>query len=141
MTRQFAVVAALFFAITAPAHAALNVSTSTTQAGAPANVTLSATFATTPSSVTVHFPPGLVGNPSGPKCPQATFVANGCPANTEVGTATAHAIVLGLPTDVGGGSRLRGRGRDGQPGMGGRGDGEEEDCEEGELAFHPPKAK
>lgn len=99
MTRQFAVLATLFFAITAPASAALNVSTSTLQAGAPANVTLSSTFTTTPSSVTVHFPPGLVGNPSGPKCPQATFLADACPSNTQVGTSTAHALIIGIPID------------------------------------------
>ncbi|MBX5470434.1 MAG: hypothetical protein IRZ21_11105 [Thermoleophilaceae bacterium] len=47
----------------------------------------------------IHLPPGLVGNPSAtPRCPQATFEANGCPSNTVVGSTTVHALawVLGL---------------------------------------------
>jgi hypothetical protein len=100
--RQFAVLLFAFFAVTAPAHAALTVTISTTEAGKAADVTLNATFATTPSSVTVHFPPGLVGDPSGPKCTQAAFLADACPAETRVGQATAHARILGLPIDSGG---------------------------------------
>ena len=77
MKRLLAV--ALFFLLSSPAHAALTVTTSTTQAGAPANVTINATFATTPSSVVLDLPPGLVGNPNAAaKCSQAAFEALGC---------------------------------------------------------------
>ena len=94
MKRLFAV--ALFFLLSSPAHAALTVTTSTTQAGAPANVTISATFATTPSSVVLDLPPGLVGNPNAAaKCSQAAFEALGCLPNAQVGTATALGFVPG----------------------------------------------
>lgn len=94
MKRLFAVL--LFFALSSPAHAALTVSTSTTQAGAPADVTINATFATTPSSVVLNLPPGLVGNPNAAaKCSQATFEALGCLPNAQVGTATALGFVPG----------------------------------------------
>jgi len=102
VTRQFAVLLFAFFAIAAPAQAGLTVNTSTTQAGAGAQLTLRATFASTPSSVAVHFPPGLVGDPSGLKCTQTDFLANACATNTQVGTSVAHAVVLGLPIDAGG---------------------------------------
>lgn len=86
----------LFFALSSPAHAALTVTTSTTQAGAPANVTINATFATTPSSVVLNLPPGLVGNPNAAaKCSQAAFEGLGCPLNSQVGTATALGFVPG----------------------------------------------
>ncbi len=85
MKRLFAVL--LFFALSSPAHAALTVTTSTTQAGAPADVTINATFATTPSSVVLNLPPGLVGNPNAAaKCSQAAFEALGCLPNAQVGT-------------------------------------------------------
>lgn len=94
MKRLFAVL--LFFALSSPAHAALTVTTSTTQAGAPADVRINATFATTPSSVVLNLPPGLVGNPNAtPKCSQAAFEGLGCPLNTRVGTATALGFVPG----------------------------------------------
>jgi hypothetical protein len=92
--RQFAVLAVLFFAITAPAHAGLTVTTSTLQAGDPADVTIHATFASTPSSIHLHLPPGLVGDPSGPKCSQAAFQGLGC-FTGQVGTASVSGLPLG----------------------------------------------
>ncbi len=92
MKRLLAV--ALFFLLSSPAHAALTVTTSTTQAGAPANVTINATFASTPSSIVLDLPPGLVGNPNAAaKCSQAAFEGLGCLPNAQVGTATALGIV------------------------------------------------
>jgi hypothetical protein len=97
--RQFAVLLVAFFAIAAPAHAALNVTTSTLEAGKPADMTLDATFASTPDSVAVHFPPGLVGNPNAPgltRCPVATFESLlGCPLSSRVGTANAGGFLPG----------------------------------------------
>ena len=93
MKRQFAVLAVLFFAITAPAHAGLTVTTSTTQAGAPADVTLDESFATATKHVVIHLPPGLVGNPNAAaKCSQASFNSLGCLPAAQVGTATANGL-------------------------------------------------
>jgi hypothetical protein len=95
VTRQFAVLFALFFAITAPAHAALTVTTNPTTAGAHAEVRIHATFDTAQGHVDLQLPPGLVGNPNAvPKCPQAQFESIIPCAGSEVGTA----IVSGLPT-------------------------------------------
>jgi len=91
--RQFAVLAVLFFAIAAPAHAGLTVTTSTTQAGAPADVTLDESFATATKHVVIHLPPGLVGNPNAAaKCSQASFNSLGCLPASQVGTATANGL-------------------------------------------------
>ncbi|HET6547186.1 MAG TPA: hypothetical protein VFG79_01935 [Solirubrobacter sp.] len=83
--------------LTAPAaHAAVTVTTSTTQAGAPADVTIDATFAQPPDSVNLHLPPGLVGNPNAaPRCPLASFRGPGCPLASQVGTASANGLPLG----------------------------------------------
>jgi hypothetical protein len=86
--------AALFFALTAPAHAAFTVTPSTTQAGEHAAIAIHADFASTPKSVALHFPPGLVGNPNAAaKCPVATFEAGLCPASSRVGTASANSAL------------------------------------------------
>ncbi|MDA0182518.1 hypothetical protein OJ997_19570 [Solirubrobacter phytolaccae] len=90
----------LFFALSSPAHAALTVSTSTTQAGRPADVTLEATFAAVPANVKLSLPPGLVGNPNADgvtKCPVATFRSGICPASSRVGSASAD---TSLPVPV-----------------------------------------
>lgn len=90
MKRLLAVL--LFFAVASPAHAALTVSTSTSQAGRPADVTINATFVTTPSSVVLALPPGLVGNPNAAgktKCPINTFRTGTCAGTAKVGEASA----------------------------------------------------
>ena len=98
MTRMPLVAVALFFALSAPAHAAFTVTPSTTQAGAHADVTIHADFGATPNRVALHLPPGLVGNPNAAaKCPVATFEAGGCPANSRVGSAIATPRTLPVP--------------------------------------------
>ncbi len=45
----------------------------------------------------LHLAPGLIGDPTAAaRCPQATFVAGGCAANTQVGTVAATIDVLSL---------------------------------------------
>src|SRR4051794_40753927 len=94
--------AALFFALTAPAHAAFTVTPSTTQAGDHASVAIHADFATTPSRVVLHFPPGLVGNPNAAtRCPIATFENGVCPAGSRVGSVVATPrLAIPIPGDV-----------------------------------------
>jgi hypothetical protein len=81
--------------------ATVSVTPSTTAAGAHPDVTVDEKFTYSGSDsvkdTTLHFPPGLIGNPlATPLCPQASFQADTCPANTQVGTTSVNATVFGL---------------------------------------------
>jgi hypothetical protein len=86
---------------------AFEVTPSTTAAGAHADVTISTSFTpydagapTRPRNLTFHLPPGLAGDPfATPRCTEAEYRADACPAATKVGTvaATATAIITLLP--------------------------------------------
>jgi hypothetical protein len=79
---------------------------STTQAADHPDVTLSVGRSGTADEdirdLTIDLPPGLIGNPeaANPKCTDAQFNADTCPANSEVGSvsAVASAVGLNLPT-------------------------------------------
>jgi hypothetical protein len=94
----------------APARAAFDVTAfevtpSDTAAGAHADVTIATSFSggEQPRNVTFHLPPGLAGDPfATPRCPEAEYRADTCPATTRVGSVAATARVLGLPQDVSG---------------------------------------
>ena len=105
--------AALVGLLAAPAHAAFEVTSfavtpASTAAGAHADVTIAAGFPAfavgnapqRPRDLVFHLPPGLAGDPfATPRCSEAAFRADGCPAATRIGgvAATADAVVLGLP--------------------------------------------
>ena len=104
---------ALLGLFAAPAHAAFAVTSfgvtpASTAAGAHADVTIAAAFppyaAGNPPQrardLVFHLPPGLAGDPfATPRCAEAAFRADACPAGTRIGSvaAAADAIVLGLP--------------------------------------------
>ncbi|HEY8582530.1 MAG TPA: hypothetical protein VIL49_06270, partial [Capillimicrobium sp.] len=97
--------AATALAVLAPASASaitidsLSTQPSGTQAGSHPNFTLSMNFGggSTPKSMRIELPPGFVGNPAAAaKCPQATFEAGGCGADSIVGTTTVR-TAAGLP--------------------------------------------
>ena len=102
-----AVVAA--FALPSAAAADVTVSSfsvtpTTTSAGANPDVTINEEFdygTTTTDSVkttTLHLPAGLLGNPQAtPKCSEADFEADTCPANTQVGETTVGTTVYVVP--------------------------------------------
>src|SRR5919201_1971081 len=77
----------------------VTVTPSTKVAGAHPNVAVDEVFTYSDStdsvkSTTLHFPPGLIGNPlATPLCSQADFQADTCPADTQVGTTTVTATV------------------------------------------------
>jgi hypothetical protein len=49
----------------------------------------------------IHLPPGVVGAATAtPLCTQAQFAAKACPANTQVGTTTTTATLLGVPAPL-----------------------------------------
>jgi hypothetical protein len=49
----------------------------------------------------IHLPPGEVGAATAtPLCTQAQFAAKACPANTQVGTTTTTATLLGIPAPL-----------------------------------------
>lgn len=49
----------------------------------------------------IHLPPGEVGAATAtPLCTQAQFAAKACPANTQVGTTTTIATLLGAPVPL-----------------------------------------
>jgi hypothetical protein len=51
--------------------------------------------------LTLHLAPGLLGDPTAAdKCPQATFLADGCPGSAQVGTVSATVLGLPLPGNV-----------------------------------------
>jgi hypothetical protein len=95
--------------LVAPASASASISsvkvtvTPTTKvAGAHPNVTVDEVFTYSDStdsvkSTTLHFPPGLIGNPlATPLCSQSDFQADACSAATQVGTTSVTATVAGL---------------------------------------------
>jgi hypothetical protein len=104
-------IAALAAALALPVAARADVSVTgfsvtptTTAAGAHPDVTVHEEFSYSDGSDSVkktvlHFPPGLLGNPQATAlCPMADFQNDACAANTEVGTITVTATILGVPT-------------------------------------------
>ena len=88
-------------ALGAISSAKVTVTPSTLAAGAHPNVTVVEQFTysggDTVKDTTLHFPAGLIGNPQAtPLCSQANFQADTCPANTQLGTTSVTATVLGL---------------------------------------------
>ena len=96
----------------APAGAAFDVTAfevtpATTAAGAHADVTIATSFTpydagapSRPRNITFHLPPGLAGDPfATPRCAEADYRADACPAATKVGSvaATATAVITLLP--------------------------------------------
>ena len=96
-----------------PAQAAFDVTAfevapSNTAAGAHADVTIATSFPPydagavpqRPRNITFHLPPGLAGDPfATPRCSEADYRADACPAATRIGSvaATATAIITLLP--------------------------------------------
>jgi hypothetical protein len=92
----------------APARAAVTISAfhvtpASTAAGAHSDVTIATSFdyGSTPSDgvrdLAVTLPPGMLGNPTvTPRCSQAAFAADSCPADTAVGTVSVVAQLAGL---------------------------------------------
>ena len=111
MLRAGLLTLALVLLTAAPARAAFDVTAfevtpADTAAGAHADVTIATSFTPyadggeQPRNVTFHLPPGLAGDPfATPRCSEADYRADACPAATKVGSvaASAQAIVLGLP--------------------------------------------
>ena len=97
----------------APARAAFDVTAfavtpSSTAAGAHADVTIAASFPPydaanppqRPRNVTFHLPPGLAGDPfATPRCKEAAYRADACPAATRIGSVAAKAtgVTLQIP--------------------------------------------
>jgi hypothetical protein len=86
--------------------AAFSVVPSTTAAGGHPEVTITEAFAytlgsqDTVKSATLHFPPGLLGNPQATnRCPPADFASDHCPSNTQVGMASVgvSVFIFGIP--------------------------------------------
>ena len=86
----------------APAGAAFDVTAfevtpATTAAGAHADVTIATSFTPygrreQPRNITFHLPPGLAGDPfATPRCSEAEYRADSCPAVTRVGSVAASA--------------------------------------------------
>ena len=78
---------------------------SSTQAGGHPNLTVSITRTGSDTEdlrdLTIDLPPGVIGNPEAvQKCSRADFMADACPAASQVGTAStvADAVGLNLPT-------------------------------------------
>jgi hypothetical protein len=102
-----ALLLAVVLVVLAPAAAAadfdvrsFSVTPSGLQAGSHPDVTISASF--TPYSPTtehvrdlvISLPPGLVGDPTAvPRCAQAAFEADTCPANTRVGATSVRTVI------------------------------------------------
>ena len=113
MLRAGLLTLAVVLAAAAPARAAFDVTSFTvapasTAAGAHADVTIAATFPAyaaadppqRPRNLTFHLPPGLAGDPfATPRCTEAAYRADACPAGTRVGSvaATATALITLLP--------------------------------------------
>jgi hypothetical protein len=103
-----AVVALL--ALPASAHASFDVSSFTvvpsgTAAGSHPDVSISLGFSGDEHvrDLTVSLPPGLIGNPNATaRCATASFQADGCAANTRVGSTAVQSTLLGLPVTADG---------------------------------------
>jgi hypothetical protein len=97
-------------ALLAPARAhaigvsSLSLASADPTAGAHSDFTLDVAFANASDDlkdVTVNLPTGLLGNPRAvPQCTEAQLSADGCPADSEVGTTSVMAQAAGLPVDV-----------------------------------------
>jgi hypothetical protein len=91
--------AALLIAVPASAQAltlsGLQAAPASTQAGAHSNFHLHMGFGGGQvKDLTVGLPPGMIGDPNAtPLCTVAQLNADGCPANTKVGSVTANATV------------------------------------------------
>jgi hypothetical protein len=95
--------------VATPARAAFEVTAfevtpSSTAAGAHADVTIATSFTPyaadtqQPRNVTFHLPPGLAGDPfATPRCSEADYRADACPAATKVGTVAATATAAVAP--------------------------------------------
>jgi hypothetical protein len=88
----------------APADAfdvtAFELTPSSTAAGAHADVTIATSFTPgeKPRNLVFHLPPGLAGDPfATPRCAEADYRADSCPAATKVGTVEADATVGPVP--------------------------------------------
>jgi hypothetical protein len=107
-------VAAAVLAAPGTASAAFDVTAfaltpSTTAAGAHADVTIATSFTPynmadpppQPRNVVFHLPPGVAGDPfATPRCGEAAYRADACPAAAKIGTVEARATpvpALGLP--------------------------------------------
>ena len=104
---------ALLLLAAAPAGAAFEITAfevtpSSTAAGAHADVTIAASFPPydagnppqRPRNVTFHLPPGLAGDPfATPRCKEAAYRADTCPAATRIGSVAAKAtgVTLQIP--------------------------------------------
>jgi hypothetical protein len=113
MLRAGTLTLALLLLAAAPARAAFDVTAfeltpSSTAAGAHADVTIATSFTPydmaeppqRPRTVVFHLPPGLAGDPfATPRCAEADYRADACPAASKVGTVEAQAtvVILGLP--------------------------------------------
>jgi hypothetical protein len=96
-------VASLCLALAPTAQAALGLQDLSAQpanlaAGANSDVNIHIGFSDPADQVkdlTVHLPPGLVGNPTAtPLCTVTQLNGDSCPANTQVGSVTAHVNVI-----------------------------------------------
>ena len=98
----------------------LSTAPTSTQAGSHPNFQLSLRFGgnSTPKSMSINLPPGFVGNPNAAtKCPQATFQAGGCGADSVVGSTTVYTNT-GLAAGSGGGGSGGGGSGGGSGGLG-----------------------
>jgi hypothetical protein len=85
---------------------ATSVTPANLQGGAHSDVAIEIGFTDASDDIhdlTIGLPPGLVGDPNAtPFCAAAALVADSCPANTIVGTATTNVTASGLPLTVNG---------------------------------------
>jgi hypothetical protein len=75
---------------------AFSVTPKSLQAGSHPDLTIHAEFSGSEHvrDLTISLPPGLVGDPSSkPRCTQAAFQADGCPAATRVGTTSVRTVI------------------------------------------------
>jgi hypothetical protein len=101
-----AVAAALLAPATAAAFGPKTASAAPASAQAGANSDFTVHFDVDESArdikgFVIHLPPGEVGAATAtPLCTQAQFAAKACPANTQVGTTTTIATLLGVPVPL-----------------------------------------
>jgi hypothetical protein len=79
---------------------AFSVTPKSLQAGSHPDVTIHAEFTGSEHvrDLTISLPPGLVGDPSSkPRCAQAAFQADNCPAASRVGTTSVRTVLAVLP--------------------------------------------
>jgi hypothetical protein len=108
LTLKLACLAVLAAALAIPAAAQADITVSGVQAapketpaGAHSDFTLKFDLGGSESirDLDVNLPAGLIGNPnSAPKCTEAQFQADSCPAESKVGTQTVNSTAAGLLT-------------------------------------------